>query len=363
MRRTCCFLLATVIMLAGTNGARDCRAAEGGAADESRADRPPELGGVEWQRGFDAALLAATSQDKLLLTLFQEVPGCGTCVSYGDRVLSHPLIVEAAETLFVPVAVFNNIKGADKRTLQSFNEPAWNNPVVRIVDSKRRTLRHVKEDYSVAGLAGAMVAALEQSKRSVPTYLRLLAEETGARSGATQRATFAMHCFWEGESALGAIQGVVGTMPGFIDKLEVVEVEFDPARLSFDELLSRARQQDCASRVFARSDAQLAAARGQVGQAAVRSDDATRPDKQPKYYLAQTPLKHVPMTELQACRVNAALGRKSDPKPFLSPRQLALLRTIEAQPNHDWPEAIGAPDLIAAWRAAKAAASKAVAKR
>ena len=47
------------------------------------------------------------------MLLFQEVPGCSTCRNYGHNVLSHPLMVEAIESLFVPLAIFNNKEGKE----------------------------------------------------------------------------------------------------------------------------------------------------------------------------------------------------------------------------------------------------------
>jgi hypothetical protein len=282
--------------------------------------------------------------------LFDEVPGCATCVSYGDQVLSHPLIVEAAETLFLPVAVYNNVGGDDGRVLKSFNEPAWNNPVVRILSPARgaESLR-LAGDYTAGGLAGAMVSALKAAGRPVPTYLGLLAEETGRR----ERAVFAMHCFWEGEATLDRLPGVVSTRPGFVAGMEVVEVEFNPRALPYDKLLDQAMQAGCATRAFTRDDRQQAAAARRLGGSAVRSKEAIRPDREPKYYLSKTPLRHLPMTPVQAARVNAALGRNGQAEGFLSPRQLELLGKISRHPKGRWPDAIGVTDLPAAWRAAQ----------
>lgn len=326
-------------------------------AEDALRDRPVELGAIDWRRGFDEAQSVARSTGKPMLVLFQEVPGCGTCTTYGRQVLSHPLIVEAAETLFVPTAIYNNITGADARTLKSFDEPAWNNPVVRIITADREPLApRLADDYSVGGLAELMAAALAKAKRDVPKYLELLAAEQRSRRHELQKATFAMHCFWEGERALGQIDGVVATMPGFVDKLEVVEVEFDPRAIAYDKLVAQAKKLHFADRVFTRSSEQHAQAQRLVGEAAVRSDEPIRPDKQPKYYLAQTPLKHVPMTSLQACRVNAAAGSKEDPLVYLSPRQNALLEVIKKHPDAAWPDAVLADDFGSSWsRAGKVA--------
>lgn len=319
--------------------------------------QPRELGSIDWVRGFEVATKRARSENKPLLVLFQEVPGCHTCVDYGDQVLSHPLIVDAASSLFVPLAIYNNIKGDDERVLKSFKEPAWNNPVVRIVAADRRPLaKRVAEDYTVGGLASAMVEALEKDRRNVPPYLRLLVEESAARKRGLVRATFAMHCFWEGEGALGTVPGVISTMPGFLQKEEVVEVEFDPAVIEYAALVRKAKTLDCASRVYARSDAQDAAAGRIMGSSVVRTDAPIRPDKAPKYYLAQTAYRHLPMTGLQASRVNAAIGKKQNPNQFLSPGQSALLQVIKRHAGAAWPDAIGAKDLPKAWRAAQAVA-------
>ena len=323
-------------------------------SSSSAVRAPLELGTVQWLRGFDEAAKLAEVRNKPLLILFDEVPGCGTCVNYGQQVLSHPLIVEAAETLFVPAAVYNNIKGADEQTLKSFKEPAWNNPVVRITTPGRTALApRVVDDYTVGGLANAMTMALRKSMREVPTYLRLLAEESKARAGALERATFAMHCFWEGEAALGGIEGVYSTMPGFLHELEVVELQFDPEVVGYDKLVGQAKATECASKVFARTGPQRETAAALVGSGVVRTDEAIRPDKQPKYYLSNTQMKYVPMTSLQACRINSALGNKADPRRLLSPRQITLLRMTEQHPKAPWPVAVEAVDLVVAWKRAQ----------
>ncbi len=322
------------------------------AGDKTRDTTPPELGRVRWVRGFDKATAQAKKVDKPVLVLFQEVPGCHTCVSYGQDVLSHPLIVEAAETLFVPVAIYNNIEGPDKITLTSFKEKAWNNPVVRIVSADRTALTpRLGEDYSLAGLASTMVAALQKLERPVPEYLSLVATEHAARRAGLARATFVMHCFWEGEAALGKLPATVSTLPGFVDKVEVVDVEFDPKVMSYESLLNEAQRLDCAAQVFTHNPEQQRLAAKLVGDAATPFAGTVRPDKEPKYYLANSPYRHVPMTPTQASRVNAALGLKGKPDRFLSPRQRKILEAVKANPQADWPVAVGV-SMIEAWPAA-----------
>lgn len=347
----CSIAFVVVLMALAGNVASYCWAGDVPLplAVDTSAKNPPELGDVKWIRGFDAAAARAKELHKPVLVLFQEVPGCSTCVNYGSQVLSHPLIVEAAESLFVPVCVYNNIDGDDGRTLKRFNEPAWNNPVVRIMTADGKSLTdRVAEEYTLAGIASAMCKSIEKSGARVPLYLKLLAEESISRKATTQKATIAMHCFWEGEGALGSLDGVIGTLPGFVSGQEVVEVEFDPSRLSYSDLLKHAKLAKCASKVFARSDEQLKVAREAVGQDVTRSDELVRPDKEPKYYLLQTSMRFLPMTPLQAARINSAIAKGKGGDEFLSPRQRALLHAIEANPNANWPVVVG-KNLNLAW--------------
>lgn len=146
---------------------------------------------------------------------------------------------------------------------------------------------------------------------------------------------------------MGLIDGVLSTLPGFLERGEVVEVEFDPGVISFEKLVKKAKEAGCAVRVFTRTDGQHRIAEKIAGSSAVRSNGKVKPDKEPKYYLLQTKLRFVPMTGLQAARVNGRIN-EGDHEQFLSPRQLDLLKTIEAHPEAGWKNAIGR-DPAAAW--------------
>ncbi|WP_414711598.1 thioredoxin family protein [Sphingobium sp. UBA5915] len=58
-----------------------------------------ELGNVAWLRDYDDGKALAAAQRKPMLLLFQEVPGCSTCVHFGQDVLTHPLMVELGSGL------------------------------------------------------------------------------------------------------------------------------------------------------------------------------------------------------------------------------------------------------------------------
>lgn len=245
--------------------------------------------------------------------------------------MTNPLIVEAIEDQFVPLLVYNNRKGSDAKLLKHFNEPAWNNPVVRYLDRSEKDLVRRKElVLSVPETASRMQTALVKSGKEIPNYLHALAAP--ARNSELETATFAMYCFWEGEAQLGSIDGVYATFAGWRDGLEVVGVRFDPKEVEYSKLVREAKRFECASKVFAHSKQQLAIAKSIVGAAAVMASDDQKPrmakQSDQKYYLANSPLKALPMCEFQTTKLNAALRSRSDFQTWLSPRQKTLVQKI-----------------------------------
>ena len=143
--------------------------------------QPRELGRVSWQRDFERGAAESRASGRPMLLLFDEVPGCSTVIAFGDEVLSHPLIAEAAETLFVPVAVYNNVGGKDREVLKRFAEPAWNNPVVRfLADGERELAPRYAGEYTVRAFAERMGTALRAAGRETPGWLSMLADEPRA---------------------------------------------------------------------------------------------------------------------------------------------------------------------------------------
>ena len=129
----------------------------------------------------------------------------------------------------------------------------------------------------------------------------------------------------------------------------MVEVTYDPAVVTFQQLLKKGQACRIASKIFSRTKEDHARAVKLAGNRAVLSKDPIRV-KDDKYYLSRTVLKHVPMTPMQAMLVNAMLVKKKDLNGMLSPRQLELLKKIRANPKAEWPVAIGM-DVRAAWTA------------
>ncbi len=129
---------------------------------------------------------------------------------------------------------------------------------------------------------------------------------------------------------------------------------FDPTITSYEALLARARDRDCARPIFARDDRQEQVAKKTPGLRVVRSDAPIRDVEDDKYYLGRTPMRFLPMTRLQRTRINADVTAA---RLRLSPRQLAGLALVEKHPKAGWPLPAGR-DLRADLAAFEAVAAK-----
>ncbi len=259
-------------------------------------------------------------------------------MGFGQGPLSQPLLVEVLEDEFVPVLVYNNQAGRDAELLAKYDEPAWNNPVLRFLDVRGVDVLPRKDGvWSTAAVAARLVEALAAAKRPAPAYLKNLASELGAKR---QRALFTMYCFWEGEAAFGALEGVLSTSAVFAGaagqpEQEGVDLTYDPSIVSYEQLLATWQTLQCANTAFTFDREQLATARAKVGEkvgekaqpAPARVTPTPPADR--KHALRLDPgLWKLPMTPLQQARVNAALTRNGDPLAALSPRQRLLARRL-----------------------------------
>ena len=268
-----------------------------------------ELGKVAWYRDYDTALQLATKESKPVLILFQEVPGCATCRNYGHKVLSNPLMTEAIENEFIPLAIFNNKRGKDKEILNKYNEPAWNNPVVRIVNANGDNIvQRVASDYSARGLYNAMVSALKETGNPIPEYMKILGKELSAAPSKTKETYYSMYCFWTGEKQLGSQEGVLNTEAGFMKGREVVKVTYNPEVIGNKTLTNFALQHQM--------------------KPIAEDNSYYHSKKDEDYYLQHSNFKYLPLSKLQRTKINSALGSRKNPYIYLSPSQKIWLDNI-----------------------------------
>jgi len=241
-------------------------------------------------------------------------------------------MVEAIEDLFVPVLVYNN-KSSDSAVLAKFNEPSWNNPVVRFINSEGKDVIQRKDGvWDVAPMATQMAAALKASKREVPSYLSDLAIDTSN----LEIATFAMSCYWTGEARLGGIDGVMSTTAGWGGGREVVRLTYDPEKVEYSKLVNTAQSFQCASKVYTHSESQLKTAKALVGSRAESFSGTARKAKlsDQKYQLRTIPgVRSLPLTTYQSTKINSLIRspQRQEALELLSPRQIAMYRKISAE--------------------------------
>lgn len=279
---------------------------------------PKELGKVHWLRNYDLALSTAREKNLPIFILFQEVPGCANCTTYGNEVMSHPLIVEAIESNFVPLCIYNNKEGHDKKILDQFNEVAWNNPVVRITHKNGKECTFKCSDFrSPLKLIRTMMEALACSNMPIPMYITLLEGEFKSKEALyVGEAYFSMPCFWTGEKELASIDGILTTEAGFMFGREVVKINYDRTQFKLSQIVAKAKQLGCASEVYAN----------------IQDEYQTKPigpykkDKEDKYYLIHSKYGYCPMTAIQKTKINRAIALKQSAETYLSPKQIRLVQ-------------------------------------
>jgi hypothetical protein len=245
------------------------------------AAQPAELGKVNFLRNFDEAVVQSQKTGKPIFILFDEVPGCSTVRGFGSDSLSNDVIVKAIEGAFIPVAIFNNTGGHDRKILDQFGEPTWNNPVVRIVNSKSEPLSvRFAGPYDLASFAQFLKNTLDQNN---------IKDANLVGSNKREKAIFAVHCFWECEAQFGRVTGVTATRSGFLKANEVVEVEFDSSLISRESLLSKAKETQCSNEVFDSKES-------------IRFSSGDT-----KYYLKRSKFLSADLTEAQQMKMNSAL--------------------------------------------------------
>ena len=288
--------------------------------------QPIEVGIVRWERELDIALADAATAGKPVFALFQEVPGCAGCRQFGRDVLSHPVVVDAIETAFVPLLIHNNTPGRDAVVLAAYGEPAWNYQVVRFLDAAGHDIIERKDRVWETGpLAVRMIDALERHHAPVPAALRLLEQEHGDR---LQSLYLVQGCFWVGEQALGQIDGVVTTEAGFVERHEVTHVRFDPSVITAAQVVAEGGSRGVVTGVYA--DAQLASELRAVGvEAAPLPGYRVAPASDQKRQLRGV-ISTNGMTLGQATKVNS-FARHDQPHAasYLARRQRAALGWLD----------------------------------
>jgi hypothetical protein len=178
-------------------------------------------------------------------------------------------------------------------------------------------------DANTAAGFDRLIKALAAAGRPVPAYLTAVRDEYAGRK--LETASFAVGCYWEGERELGKLDGVVASRTGTLGTDEVVQVRFDPRKIDAGKLTETVKAMSCYRGVRA-ADASL----------------ALDPEQQHDLW-AHPEYAYLPLTAMQATKVNSAVGVGADPSALLSPAQ----RRLETRLATAIGKAGGVPDWLA----------------
>jgi hypothetical protein len=296
-------------------------------------NQPIETGLVQWGRNFEEGLRRSEREDKPVLALFQEVPGCSGTQEFGKEVLSNPLLVEAIENEFIPILIYNNRGGRDAELLARYHEPSWNFQVIRFLDSSGKDIIPRRDRiWTLGGVARRMAEALKKAGRHVPLYLQGLANEHD--NPGIRKTAFAMFCFWTGEMKIGGFDGVVKTEAGYYRGREVTQVWYDERLISLEDLVQKAAEVNCADAVYVRTAQERARIKRLTGlrlQTHLFDTEHYRKagTSDQKKQIQGSPFTHLDLTPFQITKINAfaPVNRKKALK-YLSPGQAARLHLL-----------------------------------
>lgn len=275
-----------------------------------------ELGDVKWLRDRSDALLKSRELNKPVLILFQEVPGCMTCQRFGSEILSDPLLVEAIETLFVPLCIYNNKSGADAKVLELYNEASWNNPVLRITDYSGHTIQRLSGAYGKRAVLSFFIDTYAEIGRAPPFYLELMHEELMALELGMKTLVIETPCFWSGEVAMGEIRGIMRSEAGWMSGREVVRIYYNPLIVDELAIVQQAKRAGVLTAVYSEG-------KNFPGDISVKPLNSFRRDSDTKYYLQHSNLESEDLLEVQKLKLNSLIGQGNAHlvDEMVSPRQ------------------------------------------
>lgn len=280
----------------------------------------------------DAVEHSRTTHRPVLLVQ-AEIPGD---TDAGSDIFSHPLIVEASDSLFI--TVFNNDEDYSCGASRSASGKSRRTRVGFLDESGNEIVQCLCADMLTrAGMANAMISALEACHHPVPKYLLLLQDEemgrfelgpVGLPVPCHHRVVFGLDDSALGEVEFAGLEGVISTRAGFLARQKVVEVFYDSGRLCFGSLILYALKRKVGDIIYYQTnDERIAAlmeiARVKESSRVIQFLGAIQLEFDPKPALRRSPLRYVPLTELQATRANRLvhLGRFDEAMHLLSPRQ------------------------------------------
>jgi hypothetical protein len=330
-------------------------APKGIAACRLKKNKNEALGRLNFKydaSSFRLALDESRDTDKPVILFFQAMHGAPDAVAMGQSVLSHPLLIEAAESLFISVVV--DIAGTtpdDAHLLARYHENCRHGTVIRIVNSKGHDLAVKLEGgrCSVGNIAKAMRGVLDRKALKVPNYLKILETEYLALVGAPSKALpaeatgtiiFKAKDSTKAEIDFAELHGVVAVDCGKVSRSAAVKVTYNPDVIDCKAVYLHAKSVLSVESVYCTNARQMLSLQSEPGLLDNPSllhefrSGSFSGGKDPKHYLRTKLLRFVPLTSLQALQANLAISKDQNElvDNLLSPRQLnAILEAVETK--------------------------------
>ena len=273
-----------------------------------------------------------------------------------ESILHNPLLIEAAESLFLPIACIGDNSTlpmtntlANMSNYVSIHEPLHNGSCVRVMTNSISRSRpagtvSVKRELSVGSIALSMAEALRYLDRPVPIYLQLLQKQYIQRTIISDRmfsskrdAYFSLSNFELGEAFFAGLDGVISIQSGRINGLKTIRISYDSTRISFSHLVHEAICNKMVHKIYyTTTDERVAiftkwdaCAHFQICKMSNFVEDCDS-----KHALRNTVLGFVPLSSIQSSLVNKLIFEDhfNEAMHLLSPRQGLILRKI-LQPN------------------------------
>ena len=285
---------------------------------------------------------------------------------FAKSVLSHPLIIEAIEDLFVSVCFSweECIGGGPeehcfKKLIAGSVGDNYFLPTIAILGSQGEDIvskSSTSMEYLTVGrFCTVMIKSLlffhQSELNPVPRYLKHLERQERVfdnKSGG--KAFFAMSNAHVGEAEFAECIGVIACKAALFGEKELVLVIYDEKLVSYSEIVRFAIGRGKTDIIYYVNDEEKEVANYQViNKSCTNKSDfevarltgsigGSIQVRTANYYISLTTFQFIPMTQYTMCRVNHALFQKDRDDAFslLSPRQGALLQYLRR--NSDIPK-------------------------
>ena len=299
------------------------------------------------------------------LILYVQTAWCNGNAELTDA-FQHPLILEAIESLFIPVAIIPN-RIEDQLSHQLIVTS------VGFMDSNHQNLHEpisCRELSIRPILETAMSYVLKKNDQSIPTFLADMMLSNRTDREFERRARFGFHDKVPASEEFRSIIGVQNCQCGsFVNQVDdpIVEIIYNFKELCYSSLVRQvlttltsrqivvycqSNDERMAARVEIKKLSSLGTYNRQIAIAQVNKHIVFEPLVDISRFAAirQTPLRYVPMTEFQASKSNQLILDEQYEKAtaLLSARQIKILATAMSSGFKDFYDVVGYP-IVDAW--------------